>query len=148
MEEGRSDGYQRVPTGPRSFRSDEAGDTQEYSLEMNRLLDHTVSNMGRPVSRISGRQSDRESDIDLNESAEIARIVALRLVSQNQGGSFPNGLTQTSSVDNFITRCITCGRRHHTNQVNVCSPRSLSPESLEVHLPSSASAESGRLLHG
>jgi hypothetical protein len=143
MEEGRADGYRRLPRRPISFQSDGDGHPQNHSLEMNRLMDHIVSNMGRPASRLSGRQSDHESDIDLNESA-----IAPRMVSQHRDGSFPNGLIQAISVDNCITQCVTCGQRHHTDQLGACSPRSLSPESLEVHLPSSSSEASGRPLRG
>jgi len=143
MEEGRSDGYRRLPRGPILLQPDGDGHPQDHSLEMNRLMDHIVSNMGRPASRLSGRQSDHESDIDLNESA-----IAPRMVSQHRDGSFPNGLIQAISVDNCITQCVTCGQRHHTDQLGACSPRSLSPESLEVHLPSSSSEASGRPLRG
>jgi hypothetical protein len=138
MEEGRSDGYQRLPRGPGTFQFDEDGHPQDHSPERTQLMDHDVSNMDRP-----GRQSDHESDIDLNESA-----IPLRMVSQTRDGSLPNSLIQVISVDNHITRCVTCGRRHNTNQLGACSPRPLSPESLEVHLPSPASEESGRPSRG
>ncbi|TAQ84985.1 hypothetical protein B7494_g6695 [Chlorociboria aeruginascens] len=79
----------------RSYSSDvEAGsiqpfhETQHQDRPVTDAFEHDFSNMERSVSRQSGIESVRESDIDLEQGADIAWRVMQRMMSPSRVGYF------------------------------------------------------------
>ncbi|KAH7364667.1 hypothetical protein BKA65DRAFT_142948 [Rhexocercosporidium sp. MPI-PUGE-AT-0058] len=153
MEEGHSNTF-RGPIGvPRSLRSNGGYHARERSLEMDRLLALNVSNMiGRPQSRHSRGFSTHDSDIDLNDHAEIIGIALRRMVSPSRENFIPMdsnhetlnaylpGYPQAVSSNRPALDCTSQGMNY--------SQRSASPESVVSQASQSTSGELEGLLRG
>jgi hypothetical protein len=149
MEEGRPFGYHGTPVEPGSIQSEEDIRSRYHSLEVNRWLEYDTAyagGMGRPASRHSAGLSTRESDIDLEDRQSVARIVAQRMISPSRPGYNMNNVPQTASENGFPSQRF--AQAGSSNQPRDYRPRSLSPESIVVEVPSSTAAESERPLLG
>jgi hypothetical protein len=148
MEEGRSRGFYGTPVEPGSVRSEASIRSRQQSLEVEHWLTQETSHMGgigRPASRNSGRQSIRDSDIDLDDTSSVTRIVVQRMVSPSRPGYNMSNLPQTASESGFPSqRFATAGPSQPVDRY----PRKLSLESIAVEGPSSTTGESERPLLG
>lgn len=152
MEEGQGYPLYGTPVEPGSVQSDEDIRSRQRSLEVDRWLEYDISHVGgigRPASRHSGRLSTRESDIDLDDSQSVARLVAQRMVSPSRQTYNISNLPRTALESGFSTQRPTAmAPPSQLNQPRDYQQRSLSPESIVVEGPSSTSAESERPLLG
>jgi hypothetical protein len=152
MEEGCSPGFYGTPVEPGSVRSQMSIRTRQQSPEVERWLTQDTSHMGcgigRPASRNSGRQSIRDSDIDLDDTSSVTRIVVQRMVSPSRPGYNINNLPQIASESGFPSQRFATAGPSQSSQPKDHYPRSLSLESVAVEGLSSTSAESERPLLG
>lgn len=107
-----------------------------------------ISNMGRPTSRLSNALSIHESDIDLQDSAEIMRIALRRMVGPIRNNHFEETSSGASLDGSRRSDFAAHQSSTHTSQDRNYSTRSSSPESSGSPSPSSANSEADELLQG